>query len=186
MKIEPKTIESAPTAAQPFLKGAQNAFGFVPNLLGTFAHAPATLEGYMGLSAAFGKTSFSPTEQQVVALTASVDNECTYCVAAHTTIGQMQKIDAAVLSALRANQALPDAKLEALRQFTKALLNKRGWTSEADREAFFEAGYRPEQALEVVLGVAMKILSNYTNHLAEPPLDAAFQANAWSPAGASV
>jgi len=33
--------------------------------------------------------------------------------------------------------------------------------------------------LEVVLGVAFKTLSNYTNHIIHTPLDTAFQAEAW-------
>lgn len=182
MKIELQTTTSAPAAAQPLLEGARKSLGFVPNLYATFANAPAVLEGYFGLSAAFGKTSFSATEQQIIAIAASVDNKCHYCVAAHTTIGQMQKVDPAVLAALRANESLTDGKLEALRLFAKGVVSQRGWVREEEQEAFFAAGYTPAQALEVVLGVSMKTLSNYANHLAETPLDAAFAKNAWESA----
>ncbi len=34
--------------------------------------------------------------------------------------------------------------------------------------------------LEVILGTALKVLSNYTNHVAETELDPAFAANAWT------
>lgn len=179
MKIQIQTTTSAPDAARPLLEGTQKSLGFLPNLYATFANAPAVLEGYFGLSTAFGKTSFSATEQQIIAIAASVDNECNYCVAAHTTIGQMKRVDPAVLSALRADEPLKDAKLEALRLFAKGIVNQRGWVREEEQEAFFAAGYSPAQALEVVLGVAMKTLSNYTNHLAETPLDATFAKNAW-------
>ena len=116
----------------------------------------------------------------MVLISASVDNGCDYCVAAHTTIGQGAHVDQAVLDRLRADQPLPDARLEALRRFTKAVVRERGWAGEADQAAFLEAGYTESQALEVVLGVTMKTLSNYTNHLAATPLDAAFAGNAWS------
>ena len=43
------TIESAPEESKPFLQGAKEAFGFVPNLLGTMAEAPSLLEGYLAL-----------------------------------------------------------------------------------------------------------------------------------------
>ncbi len=36
-----------------------------------------------------------------------------------------------------------------------------------------------EQVLEVVLGVAMKTLSNYANQIIHAPLDSQFQAEAW-------
>jgi hypothetical protein len=37
--------------------------------------------------------------------------------------------------------------------------------------------------LEVILGVAMKTISNYSNHIAETPLDEAFAGAAWKPGG---
>jgi len=179
MKLDLQTIESAPAKAQPLLQGAKNTLGFVPNLYATFANSPAVLESYLNLSRSFAQTSFSPTEQQVVSISASVDNDCAYCVAAHTTIGQMQKVDADVLESLRQNQPLADAKLEALRLFTKSVVSHRGVVPAEEQEAFLAAGYTAAQALEVVLGVAMKALSNYSNHLAPTPLDAAFAPNAW-------
>lgn len=182
MKIELQTLASAPSGSRPLLEGVQKSLGFIPNLFATFANSPAVLEGYLGISSAFGKSSFNATEQQIIAISASVENECHYCVAAHTTIGKMQKVDGAILDALRANRPLDNARLEALRLFTRGVVNQRGWVREEEQEAFFAAGFTPAQALEVVLGVAMKTLSNYVNHLAVTPLEPAFAANAWKPA----
>ncbi|MEP4076201.1 carboxymuconolactone decarboxylase family protein [Haloferula sp.] len=179
MKLNLQSIESAPESSRPLLEGAQASFGFIPNLLGTLANAPAALEGYLALSGALGKSSLSPVEQEVITITASVENGCRYCVAGHTTIGQMRKVDADVLVALREGMAIADPKLESLREFTLAVVRDRGWVSEEQQEAFFKAGYTPAQALEVVLGVTMKTLSNYTNHLVKTPLDPAFAANEW-------
>jgi alkylhydroperoxidase family enzyme len=61
-------------------------------------------------------------------------------------------------------------------------VTSRGWPSEADTAAFLQAGYGKQQVLEVVLGVGMKTLSNYTNHIADTPLDQAFGRAAWSKA----
>jgi hypothetical protein len=36
--------------------------------------------------------------------------------------------------------------------------------------------------LEVVLGYSQKIMSNYTNHLAQTPVDQVFEKFAWKPA----
>ena len=179
MKLNQQSIETAPEASRPLLEGAQASFGFVPNLLATFANSPAVLEGYLGVAGAFGKSSLSATEQEVITISVSIENGCTYCVAGHTTIGQMKKVEASVLEALRDGAPLSDQKLEALRDFAIAVVRDRGWVSEEKQQAFFEAGYSPAQALEVVLGVTMKTLSNYTNHLAETPLDPAFAANIW-------
>lgn len=174
------SIESAPETSKGFLTAAQKAYGFVPNLLAGMAEAPALLEGYMTLAGIFDKTSFSETERQIILMTNNRLNGCVYCMAAHTTISQMSGVPADVVTALRENTVIADAKLEALRQFAIVINESRGWPSEADVAAFLSAGYTQQNILEVILGTALKTLSNYTNHIAETPLDNAFQANAWS------
>lgn len=172
-------VDTAPVASRPILEGAQKGLGFVPNLYGTLADAPAALQAYTAIATSFDSTSLSPLERQVVALTASFENDCTYCMAAHSTIAGMQKLDGSVIEALRAGQEISDPKLAALSRFTKQVVTERGFVSDEETQRFLDAGYTPAQILEVVLGVAMKTISNYTNHLAEPPLDAAFEPQRW-------
>ena len=177
-----QTPASAPEAAQPILEKAKKANGFVPNLYGVMANAPALLEAYTSVAAALAKGSLSATEQQVVLIAASELNGCTYCVAAHSVIAKMSKVPADVVESLRNDQPLADAKLEALRQLAKAIVESRGWPSEDVVSAFYAAGYGQQQYLEVVLGIGLKTLSNYTNHATATPLDAAFQPAAWEKA----
>lgn len=172
---------SAPAASVPLIEKTERAYGFLPNLIATFAEAPATAEGYLSIGSIFDKTSFSPSERQVVLLAASRVNECHYCLAAHTVVAGMQQVPRDVVDAIREDRPIADAKLEALRRFTVAVVEKRGWVDDADIESFAAAGYGNQQVLEVVLGVAMKTISNYTNHVAETPLDDAFAAEAWQP-----
>lgn len=176
------TPEDAPEGSRAGLEGAKQKMGMVPNLLGVLAGAPAALSSYQALAAAFGSSSFSPTEQQVVLIATSVENDCRYCVAAHTTMSKGARVADDVLDSLRSDVPIADAKLEALRQFTLAAVRKKGWLDAADLEAFTAAGYGPNQVLEVITGVALKTLTNYVNHVAETPLDAPFQAQAWEPA----
>ena len=174
------TIESADAASRPLLEGAKKAYGFVPNLLGTMAEAPALLEGYMTLAGIFDKTDLSETERQIILMTNNRLNGCTYCMAAHTTISQMAKVPADVIEALRNNTPIADAKLEALRQFAIVINETRGWPSQEAVEAFIAAGYTQQTVLEVILGTSLKVMSNYTNHIAETAIDDAFVANSWS------
>lgn len=173
------TLDSAPAAAKPVLQNTEKAFGFIPNLLGVMASSPALAEAYLTLSGQFDKTGLTPTERQVVLLTVSEFHACHYCMAAHSAIADMQKISADVVAAIRHDQPIADAKLEALRQLVKQLVEKRGWLEEADMQAFLRAGYEPSHVMDVLVGVAQKTLSNFTNHIATTPLDAAFQAYAW-------
>lgn len=175
------TTASAPEAARPILEGMKKDFGFLPNLLGGLAEAPAALEGYTTLSGIFNKSSLTPVERQVVLITVSVENICTYCVAAHSGAAEMAGIDEADLEALRTGDTLPDARLEALRAFTQKMVAARGFADDADLNAFLGTGYTRQNALEVVLAISLKTLSNYANHLIDTPLDDAFQPKAWTP-----
>jgi uncharacterized peroxidase-related enzyme len=168
--------DNAPEEAKPFLKGAKEKFGFVPNLLGEFAEAPAVLEGYLKLDEIVGKTSFSPKEQQLAILAVSVENECHYCSAIHSTILKNQlNTDEAIVNAVRNGDPLPDAKLNALVNYTRKAVEERGHTAESDIQNFLDAGYTKQNLLEINLIIALKTISNYTNHLAGTPLDEAFQ-----------
>jgi len=180
------TIASAPDASKPILQGAQDAFKFVPNLLATMAEAPAMLEGYMTLAGIFDKSDLTETERQIILMTNNRLNGCEYCMAAHTSLSQMGGVDAAVITALRTNTPIADTKLEALRQFAIIINEKRGWPADAEVNAFLAAGYSRQTILEVIQGTALKVMSNYTNHIAETEIDAAFAANAWTAADAEA
>ncbi|OAI17551.1 carboxymuconolactone decarboxylase family protein [Methylomonas koyamae] len=175
------SIQTAPGIAQPLLEGSLKKYGFVPNLHGGLAEAPAALKAYIDLTALFDQISFSPTERQVILLAVSVENHCTYCVAAHSMIAKhMVKADPAIVEALRNGKPLSDAKMDALASFTRAVVKNRGAVCGQTLDKFITAGYSRVQVLEVLLGVAFKTLSNYTNHIIDTPLDTAFQAEAWA------
>lgn len=179
------TVDSAPDGAKPLLEQAAKAVGFVPNLYAGLAESPAALKAYFDLSAALAKTRLTPVEQQVVLLTVSAANGCTYCVAAHSTIARnLVKVDAEIVDALRRQQPLPHPKLDALARFTRQMVWQRGWLDDATVQAFLDAGYSRAHVLDVIVGVSMKTISNYANHLLHTPLDDAFAAERWQPEGA--
>lgn len=174
------SIDSAPEAAQDKLRGAEQAMGFLPNLFAKMAEAPQVLEAYQTLSGLFQKTSLSPVEQQVVLLTVSVENECHFCVAAHSGGAKKAGIDEADLQALREQKPLQDERLNALHAFTLDVVRNRGWVGDDAVDRFLKAGFSEQQVLEVVLGVSMKTLSNYTNHIAGTPLNEELKPLAWN------
>ncbi|MCK9199869.1 MAG: carboxymuconolactone decarboxylase family protein [Gallionella sp.] len=175
------TLESAPAGSRPILEAANKGLGFIPNLYAHLAEAPAALEAYKQLGALLEKSALTPEEQQVVLIAVSIENRCEYCVAAHSFLARnLVKVDGARIDALRGNNDLPDTKLDALAAFARAVVRERGWVQGSQElKDLFAAGYTPQNALEVVLGVSMKTLSNYANHLTDTPLDAAFTNEAW-------
>jgi uncharacterized peroxidase-related enzyme len=173
------TIESAPEESKAQLQQVAKSFGMLPNLAGVLAEAPAALEAYFTLGRIFDETSFTPTERQVVLLSVSTENACEYCVAAHSVIAGMQKVPGDVVQAILEGHPISDPKLEALRRLTTAVVAHRGRLDSEELGRFYAAGYEKRQLLEVIVGVGMKTVSNYVNHVADTPLDAAFQPAAW-------
>lgn len=182
VKFNIKTVEDAPEASKPILAAAKAAYGFDPNLLGLMANHPALLHAYWEGDNFLAKHSvLSAKERQVAFLAASFENNCHYCMAAHSSIAQMNKVPQDVIDALRAGTELPDAKLNALSSYVKATTVKRGRVSQEDLQRFLDAGYSQEAILEVITIVGFKVMTNYINFLAQTPVDAPFQANVWIP-----
>ena len=175
---------TAPAGARDFIAGVEKKMGFVPSLYAVFAENPTVLNAYTQLADQLGKSGLSPLEQQIVTIAASVENECHFCVAAHTTISEGAGLDLDVIAAVREDRPIDDPKLEALRVFSKKMVIDRGFVSDTDVDAVIAAGYDRAAVLAVILGVALKVISNYTNHVAETPVNEAFEKHAWTPKAA--
>ena len=167
------TRASAPTSTQAILDYFQKTFKFVPNLAAVMAESPALLNSYHGLQQNLQKIgSLSPPEDNIVQMSIAMENECQYCVAGHTMAGKVFfKSPDKQIEALRAKAKLPEAKLNALRDFALQVYNSKGRVSDKQLKTFFAAGYTKKQALDVVANVAAKVMSNFTNQMARTPLD---------------
>lgn len=174
-------LDSAPEESRELLEQSLKAFGRIPGLHGVMAEAPGLLESYQFLHKIFQESSFNAEELTVVWQTINVEHGCTYCVPAHTGIAHMMKVDPALTEALRNRAPMPTQKLQVLHDTTLAMVRKRGNLSDEDIEAFFAAGYGQRQLLEIVLGLAQKVMSNYVNHFAKTPVDEVFKKFAWQP-----
>ncbi len=174
------TFDSAPEASKPLLEDSVKAFGMLPNLHGIMAASPAVLEGYKALHDLFQKTSFDAEELTVVWQTINVEHGCHYCVPAHTAIANSMKVDPALTEALRNAEPMPTPKLQALQDMTLLLLRNRGVVSAAELDAFYSAGYEEHHVLEIILGLAQKVMSNYINHIGNTPVDAPFAKFDWT------
>lgn len=173
---------TAPEGSQVILDNALASLGMIPNIYATMAEAPGLLQAYDNLNRLFMDSSFSKEEMTVVWQTINVEHECHYCVPAHTGIAKSMKVDDAITEALRNETPLPTEHLETLRTFTLSVVRHRGNVEEPEVQAFLDAGYTKRQVLEVILGAAQKVISNYTNHLAKTPIDKPFQKFSWQKA----
>lgn len=173
-----KSSEQHP--AQEMLKGVENQVGFVPNIFAVLAESPVALAAFTELNNSFAHSSFNESEREVVQLAASVINECDYCVAGHTAFASQLGVEKGVTDSIRNHQAVADPKLEALRNFTQSVVRERGLISPDDLVAFYKAGYTPRNVMDVILGIAIKSISNSISNIAGLPLDEQFAEFAWS------
>ena len=178
--LDLKTKDTAEGAAATILANTEAQFGFAPNMYRAMANLPGVLEHYSATYTAFRETAgFTPAEQETVFLAISQANGCHYCTAAHSMIADtMSGVPAEALAALRAGRDPADPKLGALARFARKMTTARGVMTQADINAFLAAGFTERHVLGVVMAVACKVFSNYTNHLFQTPIDAAFAGHA--------
>jgi AhpD family alkylhydroperoxidase len=160
---------SAPAASTEILDGVQKSWGLVPNLHRVLAESPAALEAYATLWGIAEKTGFTPQERNIVYIAIIYENECTYCMAGHTNLSRVAKVELEAITAVR--------------EFAAKVTRNRGVVSEADVSAFKAAGFDNHAMLDVLVLAATKLISNYTNHLAQTPLDPFMKGAEWSAPG---
>jgi uncharacterized peroxidase-related enzyme len=173
------SVATAPEAAKARVEAAEKNNGFLPNLIGVLANSPAALAMYQDVGALNATTSLSAGEREVVQITAAVLNQCGFCKAGHTALSTKKKLlEPQEIEALRNTTALDDAKLNQLALFTQSVIANKGNVADDELQAFFAAGYNEQQALEVVLGVALATLCNFANNLAHNEINPQLQAYA--------
>lgn len=176
--LHPVEHASAQGKQKEILDLALKQVGFIPNMYANMANAPAVLSTYLHGSGLFrSESGLKPAEQEVVFLAVSQVNGCKYCTAAHSMIAdKMSGVPKDVLQAIRSQQPIPDAKLAALYATTTEMVKTQGQPSPATVQAFLDAGYKESDLLYLVLGIAVKTLSNYTNHICATQVDERFAA----------
>ena len=159
----------------------KNDVGFIPHVFSAIASSDVALTAFLNINAQFAKTNFSDIERQIILLATSTENKCGYCVAGHTTFSESLKVPKEIVESMRETLPLNDKKLDALNQFTRAMVRDRARVSQQTINNFFEAGYTQEDVISVVLGISIKTFSNLVSIVMDIPLDKAFENNAWDP-----
>ncbi|PYC76883.1 alkylhydroperoxidase [Streptomyces tateyamensis] len=176
------TLDTAPAAARPTMAAITRHLGHLPAAVARLANSPELLEAFTKSNALFTASTLDPLAREVLVMTVATRNECHLCVAMHTDL--LHRLGAApeLIEALRDGRALPDARLQAVRQFTLEVLATTGAASPEALAAFQAAGFTTRNALEVVLGIGTYTMSTLANRLTGAPVDERLAAHAWTPA----
>lgn len=166
--VNPETANAAQTK---LFDGVQKQVGFVPNLMKTLGHSPAALEGYLSFNGALGAGVLTPQLRERIALFVAKYNDCEYCLAAHTYLGlQVAKLSASEVAAAREGHSEESQAAAALR-FTRQVLENKGQVNDLALNDIRAAGFDDAAIVEIVSHVAVNILTNYTNNVAQTVVD---------------
>jgi uncharacterized peroxidase-related enzyme len=166
-KVDPA---QATGKAKDLFAAVQKEFGKVPNAYQVLANSPATLEGFLAFAGALEGSSLSKQIRERIALVVANENDCSYCLAAHSAIAQMcglTKED--VLNSAQAQG--PDPKTTTLLAFAQAIVRDRGKLDSQDVESVRKAGFTDAEILDVMALVAINNFTNYMNHMVGTVLD---------------
>jgi len=171
--FEEVTLENSSNEVKPILESAKKRIGYIPNIYGMMANSINLLETYTSGDDNYRKKSlFDNREKEIIYLTISKENSCEYCVAVHSTLADsMSKVPEAVTNAIRDGGNIPDEKYSALVEFTSAMVVSRGKPSNKHIENFLSVGYSQLHVLDIIHAIAIKTISNYSNHLFKTPID---------------
>lgn len=174
------TIESAPERSKPALAQLQAAFGMIPNIVRVMSSSPVLINSLVALFGNVHGGSFTEAQIQTLLLTNAVTNGSPWAVAFHTALALKEGLDPVDVQAIRERRLPRDKQHAALSLLARTLIEKRGRLDDQDLDQFLVAGFGKDLALEVIAVVAASTITNYTGNVTKPPLEAPFQAHAWS------
>lgn len=164
------TQEKADQETQAIYAAIGSKFGMVPNIFKGMANSPVALNAYLKLDQMIAGGCFSPVEQEIVRITVSRYNRCSYCVAAHNAGLLAKKLPQEEIQLIRKGQPT-DPKHAALIAFTLKVLETKGFVGDGELVEFYQAGFSEVHAAEISVIIAQKVLSNYFNHINDTDLD---------------
>jgi uncharacterized peroxidase-related enzyme len=169
-RIAPVNPDTATGKVKTLLDAVKAQLGITPNLMRTLGQSPAALEGYLSLMGALAKGELKGSVREQLALEVAQLNNCNYCLSAHAFLGKMQGLSPAAILAARHGTAT-DPHTHAALTLAARITESRGHVSNEDLQSARAAGITDGQLAEVVAHVALNVLTNYFNSLAQTEID---------------
>ena len=169
-RIAPVTAPNIDNHVAATLSQIKASLGKIPNTFAILGNASVALDGYLSLSKTLSRGRLSARQREILALSIAQENECQYCLSAHTELAKAVGLNAA--EALKARAGNTDDPFErALTSFAKGIVRERGLVSDHELEMARKAGIDDSLMLEIVANVALHTLTNYANRLADTEID---------------
>jgi len=168
-KFTVPTKQQVSESNQAIFDNLTNALSFVPNLYATLAHSPSALGDFLGYAGR--RSSLSNKEKEVINLTVSQNNNCSYCLAAHTAISKQNGFTEDEIITLRQGGLLGDGKLDPLANFVRSAARNSSKPSAEATQELFDAGYTQENIVDIALVIGEITTTNYLHGITNIPVD---------------
>lgn len=161
---------SASAAVKPTLDQIKGAFGVVPNMFRAVANSPAALNSMWGSFGALGGGAIGAKLGEQIAVAVADRNNCNYCLAAHTVLGQKAGATAAEMADAQAGHSA-DPKTAAALAFAIKVVEQRAAVGAGEVAKLKAAGFSDEAVVEILAHVALNLFTNYVNVAFDVPVD---------------
>jgi uncharacterized peroxidase-related enzyme len=161
---------SAPAGSGAALDQIEGAFGVVPNMFKAVANSPAALQSMWGAFGALGAGTIGAKLGEQIAVAVADRNDCGYCLAAHTVLGQKAGASAAEMAQAQAGRSA-DPKTAAALAFAIKVVDSRAAVAASDVQALRAAGFDDGAIVEIMAHVALNLFTNYVNVAFDVPVD---------------
>jgi uncharacterized peroxidase-related enzyme len=165
--VEPTTANAE---AKDAFEMVESAFGGIPNLMKMLAIAPNVLKGIIAFNREVTNGELETSSIEQIALLTSAINQCEYCVAVHTHVGQQAGLSRNELMCNLQGQS-SDPRSQAVLNFTKTVVNNRGQIDPSTVQALRDGGLSDKAIVEMVGVIGIYTFLNYIKHLTQPVLD---------------
>jgi uncharacterized peroxidase-related enzyme len=169
-KLKMIDSEKADGKGKIILGVAKERYGMIPNILRTMANSPAVLEAYLTMVDALDEGLLPVKLREQIAIVISEKNDCDYCLAYHSAVGQLEGLSREEVDDSRKGVS-PDSKVEAALQFAVQVVENRGKVTDDAVGSLYKTGYSDGEIAEIVANVALTMFSNYFNLVAGTPTD---------------
>ena len=148
----------------------KSAFGVVPNMFRAVANSPAALASMWGSFGALGGGRLGARLGEQIAVAIADRNNCNYCLAAHTVLGQKAGASVQEMAQAQGGRSA-DSRTQAALAFAINVVDARADITAADVDALRAAGFDDGEVVEIIAHVALNLFTNYVNVALDVPVD---------------
>jgi uncharacterized peroxidase-related enzyme len=143
----------------------------VPNVICQMANSPPLIDTYANYHTNLDNYKLSAKYRKMISLAVSQFNDCSYCIALHTTTAVEGSIltKEECMEARRMNSS--DSKSDAVLSFTREALIKRGKINDETLALVKDQGFDDQEIVEMIAMVSFITLANFVANVGEPELD---------------